>query len=225
MKIIFENQDLIAVDKPALWLSVPSRMGEKDQRTVVGIELQKQKGRIFPVHRLDEEVSGLLLFARSEKAQKISQAWFEQKQIHKTYQAYASKNWDSEFPEQFLPQKPLFPGDLEEGREFHWKSRIQRGKRRSFESPHGDEAITDAKYLGESEKGMKWLLHPKTGRSHQLRFEMFKRGFPIIGDKLYGSGEEWHEPGIALRAMSLDLSEIENRLGLPTLLQLEDGYF
>ena len=60
---------VVVVDKPAGWLSVPSHAGTADPRPVVGTRLQTQLGgRLWPVHRLDEDVSGLLLFARSAAA-------------------------------------------------------------------------------------------------------------------------------------------------------------
>ena len=58
--VLFENENFIAVDKKSGVLSVPSRMGKEDPRPVLGLELQETlKKQIFPVHRLDFEVSGM----------------------------------------------------------------------------------------------------------------------------------------------------------------------
>ena len=63
LKIVFENPRFLVVDKPSGWLSVPGRQGEADPRPCLSREL-RARGQVFPVHRLDEEVSGLILFAR-----------------------------------------------------------------------------------------------------------------------------------------------------------------
>jgi tRNA pseudouridine32 synthase/23S rRNA pseudouridine746 synthase len=63
-----------------------------------------------------------------------------------------------------------------------------------------------------------WILEPLTGRAHQLRFELSRHGYPIVGDVLYGA-KDIFEKGIALRAIELDLSKVNDRFGLPEKLQ------
>jgi len=75
---VFENEHFIAVDKPPLWLSTPSRMGKEDARPCLGLLLQEQTGhRLFPIHRLDFEVSGLIFFAKTGLAQSVASGAFE----------------------------------------------------------------------------------------------------------------------------------------------------
>ena len=77
MNRIFENEALIVVDKPVNWLTTPAREAD-DPRPCLGRRLQDELGfRIFPVHRLDFEVSGLVLFAKTAAAHRLAQAWFE----------------------------------------------------------------------------------------------------------------------------------------------------
>ena len=77
LEIVFQNQHFCCVNKPAAWLSVYSRMGAMDPRPVVGKALEAQLAcRVWPCHRLDEDVSGLLLFALNEKAHKAANHWF-----------------------------------------------------------------------------------------------------------------------------------------------------
>ena len=87
-----------------------------------------------------------------------------------------------------------------------WKCRLLRGKKRSYESPQGKDSVTLATYLGMREVFQKWDLNPVTGRSHQLRYEMSRHGYPIVGDALYGSKEESTGDAIALRAYRIDFS-------------------
>ncbi len=200
---IFENENWVAVEKPSLWLTVPSRVGEQDERPCLGRILEKQmERRLFPVHRLDYEVSGVVLFALNSDAHRAANQWFEKHLVRKTYHALSCGPVDEKF---FKPNV--------------WRSKLVRGKRRTFAADHGLESITEVKCLvGDSPKAL-WELRPLTGRSHQLRFEMAYHGYPILGDALYG-GLAWSGEGIALSARDLDFSALEasERLGLPVLL-------
>lgn len=189
--VVFENFNFLAVDKPAGWLSVPSRMGAADERPCAGRWLEEKFGRLWPVHRLDEDVSGLLLFARTAEAHRVASMAFEGHEVRKTYEAFSEGRADAAW-------KP--------GQSFEWKSRLMRGKKRAYEAAYGKEAVTQAKWLGfdSTTKLLKWELHPLTGRSHQLRFELAKQGFPIAGDSLYGAKTAWSAGGVALRSVALE---------------------
>src|SRR5271167_3238945 len=87
--ILYETPDLYVVEKPAGWLTTPARAAA-DPRPCLGRELSAQVGRqIFPVHRLDFEVSGLTVWAKNPAAHTQAQKWFEDQQIDKIYHAYA----------------------------------------------------------------------------------------------------------------------------------------
>ena len=202
-EVVFENTDLIAVDKPHGWLTTPAREAT-DPRPCLGREVQTALGRqIFPVHRLDFEVSGVVLFAKTKDAHVQAQKWFEVGTIAKTYQAFSS---------------PF--GDLSEWKDWRvWKSRIAKGKKRAFEAPHGKDAETRVRAIEDLEEHWRWELMPLTGRPHQLRFEMYKHGFSILGDVLYG-GKEVQPGWIGLRAVELNFQQIapDDRFGLPPVL-------
>lgn len=207
LQILFENAAFVAVDKPHGVLTTPSRMGLEDPRPCLGRDLQAQLQRqIFPVHRLDEEVSGIVLFALTAEAHKEGQKWFEERAVQKFYRAQTAAAADPPSAELQI-----------------WKSRLLRGKKRAYESPHGQESITHA-YWNSNAQGShawNWILQPITGRAHQLRFECAKHGVPILGDVLYG-GREISRPGIALRHFKLQFpSEVQNRWLLPEKLELK----
>lgn len=215
--ILWQGEGLLAVDKPAGWLTVPSRFADEDPRKVLGREVEKARGvRIFPVHRLDQEVSGLVLFATDGAAQRRANAWFEKRQVRKTYEAYSGPrdfaHWPANLPK---ADAPISDGEWQE-----WRSNILRGKRRSYEHAKGDLAITQARRRQENPERLAWDLRPLTGRSHQLRFEMSRHGYPILGDELYGSKANWPE-GIALRAVELDFSGVKDRGDLPERLAVK----
>lgn len=197
-KILLETPDAIIVDKPAGWLAVPGR-DPKEARPVLGRELEKQLGlQIFPIHRLDAEVSGVILYGKTAPFHREANALFENKKITKTYQALT--------PEGAFGAS----GDL------RWESKILRGKKRAYEAPYGKDAITLARLEQKIPGGWEWRLNPITGRAHQLRFELYKRGIPIWGDTLYGSTQQWPE-GIALRALQIEFpTDFAEKWGLPT---------
>lgn len=211
LAIVFKNLHFVIIDKPAAVLSVPSRMGRSDPRPVAGISLQEQLGcRVFPVHRLDEDTSGLLMFALNPQASRAANLWFENHEIIKTYEALSIPVPSHDFPRWSTEQT--------------WENRILRGKKRAYEAAHGKPSVTKARCVTDSSGNKSvWHLQPITGRSHQLRFEMARHGFPIAGDTLYGSVQTSdHELGIDLRAFKLDMTQCKSRnnFNLPEILSV-----
>lgn len=219
---VFENENFIVVDKAAGVLSTPSRHQDEDPRLCLGTFLQSHlKIQIFPVHRLDFEVSGLVMYAKNAQAHRQSNAWFENKQVQKTYRAWTTGQDYSHIPANV--ENPRVKIDLSAVQDFTWQGRLLRGKRRAFTSPQGQDTVTKAHYLGLSDKKyLLWDLQPVTGRSHQLRFDLSRHGFPIVGDQLYGSKEVYADQAIALRAYLIDFSHAPQaaNLGLPEKIQI-----
>ena len=207
MNIIFETSDCIVLDKPAHWLSVPGR-DPQDARPVLGRELEKHlAAKIYPIHRLDAEVTGLIIYAKSADFHREANALFENKKIIKTYQAFTD-----------LAPFPV-------GEKIHWYSKLLRGKKRAFEAEYGKPAITEGSVIAETKTALEWRLNPLTGRSHQLRYELFKHKCPVIGDKLYGSSREW-ENGIALRALQIEWpAEFAEKWKVPALMEVPPAVF
>ena len=98
----------------------------------------------------------------------------------------------------------------------NWQSKLLRGKRRAYESPIGRDAVTLAQFSGtvveRPNKILRWNLKPLTGRPHQLRYEMAKHGYPIIGDYMYGSNQIKIPDLIALRAVKIDFRGLSDRI-------------
>lgn len=210
---VFENNNFLCVDKRSGFLTVPSRWGAQDPRPCEFMDWsQKKQIQLWPIHRLDEEVSGVLLFAKTPEAHRLANRWFELHQIQKTYEALTESA-----ESQWTPEKMEV-----------WKSHLLRGKKRAYEKPFGKEAITEAVLQVQTASipsGCSlWRLCPLTGRAHQLRYELSKRALPILGDSLYGSQKKFSVPqAIALRAIELNLSECPEAasLGLPQQLQVK----
>lgn len=206
MKRIFENENYIVVEKRAGWLTTPAR-DKADPRPCLGLRLQEElKIQIYPVHRLDFEVAGLVIFAKNPEAHRVAQSWFETGRVVKTYWA-RTKAGGGEPPRDWA----------------EWTSKLLRGKRRSYPSPQGKLSVTRARVRAVENGFWQWELQPKTGRPHQLRVELSLHGYPILGDVLYGSDAASESPGIELTAVRLDFSQIPEaeRGGLPDELILK----
>lgn len=189
LKIFHQTNDFIVLIKPAGVLSVPARFSH-DNRPVLGKILEeKLNKKIFPVHRLDFEVSGVMIYGLNPKIHQILSIAFEKHEIQKTYHAVTENNESNlEWQE--------------------WKSHLQKGKKRTFEAPHGKLSITRAKCLKNlSNSKSLWELRPITGRSHQLRFELMKHHHVIIGDILYGAKFQFKENQIALCSKKIEFPE------------------
>jgi len=210
--IAWQSEHVVAADKPSGMLTIPGRLGVRDPRPcLVHAVARVVPGKIWIVHRLDLEASGLVLFARTAEAHRVLCVAFEHHAVRKTYDAWTEGT----------PPEPV-------DRPLVWESSLLRGKRRAFETPLGKWSRTVAHYAGRvtwrGHRLVGWSLHPETGRPHQLRCQAASRGWPIAGDALYGSRVDFGPERIALRAVALDLSGIapddRARLGLPSLLEV-----
>lgn len=223
LEIVFENPQFVVLDKPAQVLTTPSREQATDDRACLGLVLQEHLGvQIFPIHRLDFEVSGLVMFAKDAKAHALANSWFERKSVFKTYQAFTTEQSFAHVPPQVVNKRQtLAPTD---GEKFLWKSRLLRGKKRAYEHATGKPSETEVLYRGKDPVTgwLRWELHPLTGRPHQLRFELSHHGFSIVGDTLYGSPASYPQPGIALRAVKIDFTKAPGapEAGLPAGLEI-----
>lgn len=194
----------MAVLKPAGWLSVPSSKGKLDDRKVVGIELQNLvQTTLFPLHRLDFEVSGVLAFAKNSETQKKILNLWEKGRVQKTYRALTSPQDFSHWPENISGSL------IEPVHKSPWTSFLVAGKKRAFVASHGSKAITKWEIKTETSSYTDWELEPVTGRRHQLRIELSRRGFPIWGDILYGSKRQGPANEVALKAVSLKIEGYE----------------
>ncbi|XGC81972.1 RluA family pseudouridine synthase [Bdellovibrio bacteriovorus] len=219
---VFENDNFVLVDKVSGILTTPSRFEDNDPRLCLGTALQAEmKQQIYPVHRLDFEVSGLVMFAKNAEAHRQANSWFENKLVQKTYRALTTPQNFSHIPANISNPRITFEPKANET--LHWKSQLLRGKKRTYESPQGKPSLTLATFLGSSKDFLLWDLQPVTGRPHQLRYELSRHGFPILGDALYGSTVFYAENSIALRAYKIDFSKAPSaqKLGLPPAVEIE----
>src|SRR5210317_981295 len=175
LAVIYLDSHYLAVNKPAGLLSVPGRGLEKADCMASRVNLEYPEALI--VHRLDMSTSGVLLMARSLEAQAAMGKRFEYREVEKTYIARVA----GECPLAGNIDLPLITD---------WPNR----PRQIVDHEVGKSAFTQYERLDYSERYdvSRVSLHPKTGRSHQLRVHMASIGHPILGDELYAP-DEWVE--------------------------------
>lgn len=181
--IIYEDDSIIVADKPAGMLSVTGNTGQPSfmellEKSSADRE-RRDRSRILPVHRLDMDTSGIIIYAKTEEAQRNLRQQFEARKIQKTYLADLDipEKWPHREGETGTISLPLAPDILDRPRQ---KADTEKGKR----------AISEYRILSIRGKRASAELHPLTGRTHQLRVHAAHKhglGAPVIGDRLYGS--------------------------------------
>lgn len=205
--VIYENAELVVLNKPAGLLSIPDREGKELSLKSL---LKEKYGQIFVVHRLDRDTSGVIVFAKNEEAHKFLSQQFENRETEKIYTGLVL---GSPAQKKGVIQEPLAEHPSKKGLMcIHRK---------------GKESITDYTVL-DSFGMYSWVqFRILTGRTHQIRVHMKYLGHPIACDDLYGDGKPVFLSGIKYRfKLSRDQEEekpILSRLGLhSTRLSLAD---
>ncbi|MBD2187885.1 RluA family pseudouridine synthase [Pseudanabaena mucicola] len=174
LQIIYEDDCLIAIAKPAGLLSVPGRY--LDTQDSVLSRLRQSLGTdipLYPVHRLDRQTSGILLFARDLDSSRNLQQQFQDREVQKIYEALLS---DAIKHSQGTIDLPLWGNP--ENRPYQQVD-FERGK----------PSLTEFQVIGTKEKYPRLEFKPLTGRTHQLRVHAADGrglGMTILGDRLYG---------------------------------------
>lgn len=177
LDIIFENEDLLVVNKPAGMVVHPA--AGHDTGTLVhavlgyapdieGIGGEERPG---VVHRLDKETSGLILLAKNDRAHRWLQDQFRLRKVEKTYLALVDG----------APPTPNGRVEAPIGRD-----PSHRKKMAVLPPGKGREAVSEYITLKAFENHTLLEFHPITGRTHQIRLHCTFLGCPIVGDKIYG---------------------------------------
>jgi tRNA pseudouridine32 synthase/23S rRNA pseudouridine746 synthase len=165
--LLFEDDHLIVVDKPHFLPVVPS--GHYLTETVL-VRLKRKLGLddLVPIHRIDRDTAGLVMFSKQPNSRAAYSALFSQHQVKKTYEAIAPWRANVIFP--LTRQSRIKPAG-------HFMLQ--------HEVPGAPNAITHIEVLEVRGELARYQLKPITGQRHQLRVHMLALGLPILGDGLY----------------------------------------
>lgn len=190
MDILFENDDMVVLNKPAGLLSIPDRFGKEASLKSM---LQEKYTTIFTVHRLDKETSGLILFAKTALAHQQLSALFEGRTIEKKYLGLVIGH-------------PAQNGSIDQAIMEH------PGKKGQMVThAKGKAALTSYEVI-KYYKNFAWLsFQIHTGRTHQIRIHSQHIGNPIVSDDMYGDGKKLLLSTIKKKNFKLSKIEEEER--------------
>lgn len=183
--ILYQDDCLIVVNKPHGLLSVPGRGA--DRQDCVASRVQQALPQARVVHRLDCHTSGVMLMALGKPAQVELSRQFHDRETEKEYIAVVEGVPSADQGVVMLPMR----------------CDIGNRPRQIIDFEHGKSAVTHWRKLWSDSRHSRLLLHPVTGRSHQLRVHCQAIGHSIVGDRLYGGEHAQHEPRMLLHAQRL----------------------
>lgn len=186
--ILFQNESLFIVDKPAGLATIPERT--PGASSTLEQVTQETGQKLWVVHRLDKEVSGVLVFAKNAETHKFLNQSFETRRVKK---AYAAVVHGIVKPDSDVIEKPI--------REFG-------SGRMGVDVQKGKPCETGFSVERRLEKFTRLRVFPLTGRRHQIRVHLYAIGHPIAGDPLYGDPAiQKNFPRLLLHAFSIDLPQ------------------
>jgi len=166
-QILFEDEHLLVVDKPHFLPTIP---GGRFLHQSLLVRLKKKLGLhdLSPIHRLDRETAGVVIFSKQQASRGAYQLLFQQRSVEKEYEALAPRLAGRTFPF-------VYRSRMAEGTPFFRMQEVDG-------EPNSETAIDVIEHLAD---GARYRLQPRTGRKHQLRVHMAALGIPIINDAFY----------------------------------------
>lgn len=173
LEIIYEDSEILVINKPYKLLTVATNKNEELTAYRLAsdyVKTQDSKNRIFVVHRLDQDTSGVMMFAKNEKVKRMYQDNWNDAVDDRTYIALVTGR--------VAKDKDTIRSFLRENKTTHM-----------YSTHTGQEAITHYEVIKKTDNFSLLKVNLDTGRKNQIRVHMHDIGHPILGDKKYGSTE------------------------------------
>ena len=170
--VIYSDDDIVVLNKRSGVLIAADRYNPDIPR--LDLLAEKEFGRLYAVHRIDKDTSGIIIYARTLEAQKALSMQFEHREVKKTYHTlvYGHPMWETLHADAALQPD----GDA--------RHRTVVSKR------YGKPSVTDFRLIGNCGP-YSWVeAKPITGRTHQIRVHLAANGFSIVCDPLYGGNQK-----------------------------------
>jgi len=183
VRVLFENTDYLAADKPEGVVSI----AEAGKGGLPEFLKDIFPGRLFPVHRLDREASGVIVYAKNPEAHRHLNGQFDRREVRKTYLALVHGTTG--------PAHGLINAPIHEFGSGRMGVDVRRGKPSS----------TEWKVAERLDGATLVQVHPATGRRHQIRVHLYHIGHPIVGDLKYGDQTlQGLYPRLMLHALAIE---------------------
>ncbi len=184
-RVLFENDDYLAVDKPEGVLSI----AEAGQGGLPELLKGHYPGKLYPVHRLDRGASGVIVFAKNVAAHRHLNGEFDRRVVEKTYLALVDGVPAANRGRINAPLREFGSG------------------RMGADPKRGKPSSTEWKVAERLDGATLLRVHPTTGRRHQIRVHLYHIGHPILGDLRYGDRSRQERiPRLMLHALSLEFT-------------------
>lgn len=167
LEILYQDQGILAVNKPVGLASIPER--DRSRPSVIEQAQDQLAERLYVVHRLDKEVSGVLLLARTPEVHRWLNTEFSERRVHKTYAAWVHGRVPEDCGAIEAPIRTFGSG------------------RMGIDVERGKPSRTTFEVIERCENRTLVHAHPETGRRHQIRVHLYHLGHPILGDPRYGA--------------------------------------
>ncbi len=172
LDVLHRDENLLVVDKPHFLATTP-RGAYIARSALVLLRRQFDLPELSPAHRLDRLTAGVLVFTAQRQARRPYQEMFAQRTVTKQYEAIAPLSQNVDFP-----------------LTVHSRIVKERGVLQAREVPGEPNAETRVELVDTLGSYGRYRLHPRTGKTHQLRVHLCSLGIPIVGDNFYPSFRE-----------------------------------
>ncbi len=192
IRVVHDDDDIVVADKPAglLTIGTDRERNRTLYRRLFNIERRcREGGRVYVVHRLDRDASGLLVFAKSVPAKRALQAQFHDRTASRTYHAVVLGSYPRD--------EDVLKSYLAENRAL--RMYVTTDRRR------GKLATTRVRVLRRAASATLLEVVLESGRKHQIRVHLAETGHPLLGDRRYGEDRAGPIGRLALHAVALEL--------------------